>query len=283
MQNILDAEYSSILLLNAQSVNPSDKSLCKWKIPYISENFLHNIHTNIHILCISESWLKSYITDAQIHIKDYVPIRSDHSNRKGGGAILYIHEKIPISDEDHFDDITCQASFCILQTISTILINVYYPPKSSSKSFFNLLKHVKSYLDKHINFKHYDINILGDFNFANIDWSSSNCNSSHGREQQLADEALLSFIDYNMLHQVVNTPTSSSPTMKGSSVMFLLRIPDIPLSDHRVVFINLLTDLKFQCSPSPIPTFEDHTFRSLNIHKADFIKMNSILSERGGH
>ena len=207
MQNILDAEYSSILLLNAQSVNPSDKSLCKWKIPYISENFLHNIHTNIHILCISESWLKSYITDAQIHIKDYVPIRSDHSNRKGGGAILYIHEKIPISDEDHFDDITCQASFCILQTISTILINVYYPPKSSSKSFSNLLKHVKSYL----------------------------------------------------------------------------RIPDIPLSDHRVVFINLLTDLKFQCSPSPIPTFEDHTFRSLNIHKADFIKMNSILSERGGH
>ena len=109
-------------------------------------------------------------------------------------------------------------------------INVYRPPKSSSKSFFNLLKHVQSYLDKHINVKHYDINILEDFNFPNIDWSSSNCNPSHGREQQLADEALLSFIDYNMLHQVVNTPTretslnSSSPTMKGSSAIFLLRI-----------------------------------------------------------
>ena len=144
----LDAEYSSIILLNAQSVNPSAQSLCKWKLPYISENFLNNIHTNIPILGIPESWLKSYITDAQIHIKDYVPIRSDRSIRKGGGAILYIHETIPISDEVHFDDITCQASLCILQTISTILINVY------------LLKHVQSSLDKHINVKHYDINIL---------------------------------------------------------------------------------------------------------------------------
>ena len=161
---------SIILYINekinvVESVEKNCQSLFKWKLPYISENFLHNIHTNIPILGISESWLKSYITDGQLNIKDYVPIRSDRSIRKGGGAILYIHEKIPISDEDHFDDITCQASLCILQTISTILINVYRPPKSSSKSFSNLLKHVQSYLEKHINVKHYDINILGDFNF----------------------------------------------------------------------------------------------------------------------
>ena len=37
--------------------------------------------------------MKSYITDAQIHTKDYVPIRSDRSIRKGGGAILYIMKK----------------------------------------------------------------------------------------------------------------------------------------------------------------------------------------------
>ena len=233
------------------------------------------------MLGISESWLKSYITDAQIHIKDYVPIRSDRSIRKGGGAILYIHEKIPISDEDrdHFDDITCQASLCILQTISTILINVYRPPKS----FSNLLKHVQSYLDKHINDKHYDINILGDFNFPNIDWSSSICNPSHGREQQLAGEALLSFIDYNMLYQVVNTPTRDRNILElfltnNERLIRNVSAQDTPLSDHRVVSINLLTNLKSQSPPSPIPTFEDHTFRSLNIHKADFIKMNSMLS-----
>ena len=240
---------------------------------------MHNNHTNI-----PESWLKSYITDAQIHIKDYVPIRIDRSIRKGGGAILYIHEKISISDEDRFDDITCQASLCSLQTISTILINVYRPPKSYSKSFSNLLKNVQSYLDNHIHDKHYDINILGDFNFPNIDWSSSICNPSHGREQQLAGEALLSFINYNMLYQVVNTPTRDRNILElfltnNERLIRNVSAQDTPLSDHRVVSINLLTDhLKSQSPPSPIPTFEDHTFRSLNIHKADFIEMNSMLS-----
>ena len=125
---------------------------------------------------------------------------------------------------------------------------------------------------------------LGDFNFPNIDWSSVNCNPSHGREQQLAGEAILSFIDHNMLHQVVNTPTRDRNILElfltnNERLIRNVAAQDTPLSNHRVVFINLLTDLKYQSPPSPIPTFEDHTFRSLNIHKADFIKMNSILSE----
>ena len=121
-------------------------------------------------------------------------------------------------------------------------------------------------------------------NFPNTDWSSSNCNPSYGREQQLAGEALLSFIDYSMLHQVVNTPTRDRNILElfltnNERLIRNVSAQDTPLSDYRVVFINLLTDLKSQSPPSPIPTFEDHTFRSLNIHKADFIKMNSILSE----
>ena len=128
------------------------------------------------------------------------------------------------------------------------------------------------------------LNILEDFNFPNIDWSSSNCNPSHGREQQLAGEALLSFIDYNMLHQVVNTPTRDRNILElfltnNERLIRNVAAQDSPLSDHRVVSMNLLTDMKSQNPPSPISTFEDHTFRSLNIHKADFIKMNSILSK----
>ena len=87
-----------------------------------------------------------------------------------------------------------------------------------------------------------------------------------------------------MLHQVVNTPTRDINILElfltnNERLIRNVSAQDTPLSDHRVVFTNLLTDLKSQSPPSPIPTFEDHTFRSLNIHKSDFIKMNSILSE----
>ena len=85
-----------------------------------------------------------------------------------------------------------------------------------------------------------------------------------------------------MLHQVVNTPTRNILELFLTNNEKLIRNVSAQythLSDHRVVFINLLTDLKSQSPPSPVPTFEDHTFRSLNIHKADFIKMNSILPE----
>ena len=87
-------------------------------------------------------------------------------------------------------------------------------------------------------------------------------NPSHGREQQLAGEALLSFIDYNMLHQVVNTLTRDRNILEiflanNERLIRNVSAQDTPLSDHRVVFINLFTDLKSQNPPSPIPTFED--------------------------
>ena len=280
----MEPEYSAILLLNAQSVNPGANSACKWKLPFISENFLHHSDTNIPILGISESWLKGYLTDAQIHIKDYVSIRSDRSTRTGGGTLLYVHQDIPISDEDFYDDTICQASFCILQTISTILINIYRPPKSPLRSFIALLKDIQTFLDKHMEGKHYDINIMGDFNFPNIDWKSSISLPTLGREQQEAGQALLNFIDHNMLAQVVNTPTRENSILElfltnNERIIRNVAAEDTPLSDHRVVIVNFLIDLKSNSLPQSTPKFEDHTFRSLNIHKTDFGQMNTMLSD----
>ena len=82
----------------------------------------------------------------------------------------------------------------------------------------------------------------------------------------------------------VNTPTRDRIILElfltnNKRLIRNVAAQDTPLSDHRVVFINRLTDLKSQSPTSPIPTFEDITFRSPNIYKADSIKMNSILSE----
>ena len=279
----MGTECSSILILNAQSISPHAKSTCKWKIPFISDNILNNGKSNIPILGITETWLKSYISDAQIYIKNYLPFRCDRSNRKGGGTLLYVHESIPVSNESTFDDSICQAILCTLSSCSTILINVYRPPKSSLNSFNKLLQYIQCYLDPLMEEKHQDIIIIGDFNFPNIDWPTQTCNPSLGREQQESGEAFIDFIQHNMLDQVVDRPTRDQNTLdlfltNNSRVIRNIEADKSTLSDHSIVSVNLLYNMKAP-SLSSTPSFEDNTFRSLDLQKADYSQINSILSE----
>ena len=278
----MGTEYSSILFLNAQSISPHAKSPCKWKIPYISENLL-TTGSNIPILGITETWLKSYISDAQISIENYLPFRSDRSDRKGGGAILYIHESIPVTQESNFDDKVCQAVLCTLPTITTILINVYRPPDASLSSFTKLLRVIQSYIDPIMEAKYHDINIIGDFNFPNIDWNTLTCTPSQGREQYDSAESLLEFMQHNLLLQVVDRPTRGQNTLdlfftNNNRVIRNIETENTTLSDHDLVKINLLYNMKSPPTPSA-PHFKEHTFRSLDLQKADYPKINDLLSD----
>ena len=224
------------------------------------------------------------MTDAQIHIKNYIPIRGDRSSRKGGGTILYVHKNIPISREHIFDDTICQATFCVLETISTIIMNVYRPPKATLNSFSTLLQHAQEFLDENLKNKHYDINIMGDFNFPNIDWVSSTCTPSQGREQYESGEAFLSFIDHNMLIQVVDKPTRNGNILdlfltNNDRIIRSIDVHKTKLSDHDLVSVNLLYNCLSDISPNNLPSFEEDSFRSLNLHKTNFTSVNDILAD----
>ena len=56
---------------------------------------------------------------------------------------------------------------------------------------------------------------MGDFNFPNIEWVSHTCIPSKGREQYESAEALLNFINHNMINlpEMVTSLNSSSQTM----------------------------------------------------------------------
>ena len=82
--------YSSTLLLNTQSINPSASSKSKWKVRAI-QSIIHEEKANNHsipFISITESWLKSYISDAQVNIPGYMVSRSDRGGRVrlGGGG-----------------------------------------------------------------------------------------------------------------------------------------------------------------------------------------------------
>ena len=83
-------------------------------------------------------------------------------------------------------------------------MNIYCPPSATLRSFSALLEDAQGYLDENMKGKHYDINIMSDFNFPNIGWTSSTCIPTQGREQYESGEALLNFIYHNMLVQAVD-------------------------------------------------------------------------------
>ena len=175
---------SAICLLNCQGISPRATSHSKWKIPYISETILGpDKSSSIPILAITETWLKDYISDAQISIKDYSVIRADREKRKGGGTLLYIHSSLPYSDVEKYSDSTCEAVICTIEGMKAIVACVYRPPNCSKQQTKQLLSFLSQYLNKFSQSPHMDIHILGDLNMPNIDWSSLTISPKLGRNQ----------------------------------------------------------------------------------------------------
>ena len=57
-------------------------------------------------------------------------------------------------------------------------------------------------------------------------------------------------------------------------------VQETKLSNHGgLVSVNLLHNCMTETSPTSLPAFEKDSFRSLNLHKTDFVKMNNILND----
>ena len=123
-------------------MNPSASSDCKWKVEELRSIMLNKFSTNhlVPFIAVTETWLKPYMSDAQINIPHYIPTRKDRDLRTGGGVLLYSHESIPLTDSFSFSDGTCQAIFCRFDTVKMCMAVVYRPPDSTVNSFKSVLQ-----------------------------------------------------------------------------------------------------------------------------------------------
>ena len=90
-------------------------------------------------IAITESWLKSYNTDAQLDIPGYSLSRSDRSKRTGGGVMLYSLSSLPVSVSETYDDSYCQGIFNVYPSAKLCVAVVYRPPDASFSSFSKLI------------------------------------------------------------------------------------------------------------------------------------------------
>jgi hypothetical protein len=234
-------------------------------------------------MAITESWLKSYITEAQIAIENYIPLRADRPKRTGGGCLLYIHKSFIISNEFTFCDNYNSLVLCHIETMNTTVAVLYRPPDSSPESFQKLLTAAQKKIDEiNKDRRDADLFLLGDFNLPAINWEFLTISPSICRDTKQSCLSLLDFMDRNFLTQTITVPTRKDNILDlvfTNKPEYIIETNASPtgLSDHKLVEVLL------NFNPINPPTvinqkIDPLSFRAVNCHRADFIALNEDLS-----
>ena len=244
-------------------------------------SYIENERTKKHALpfiCLTETWLKSYIADAQVNIPGYIVSRSDRNNRIGGGVLLYTHEDIPLSSREIYDDGICQALFTSYDAVKMCVATVYRPPNAPPSSFSKVLKFLANQILA-IGDDSFQLNIAGDFNFPNIDWQSLSVSAGASSDTNDSANALLSFMSNNLLNQYVLIPTHESNILdlfmsNNNQLVTNVTTSSSEFSKHSLVDVMISTNPSSIDKPN-VNKFDENEFRSLDFNAADF----DIISE----
>ena len=101
------------------------------------------------LLGLSETFLDDSWNSACLHVDQYTILRSDRKNKKGGGVLLYVPERLPFKRRP---DLEVDGVECIWIEINfprsqSILVSYVYRPPSSDVSYLELLDHMLAEAD----------------------------------------------------------------------------------------------------------------------------------------
>lgn len=201
------------LHMNARSILPKLDQLKTWCMMAKPD-----------IVVISESWLRSTVTDDVLHVDGYNVFRCDRKAR-GGGVAIYVSTKFNASI------LCCQSipkqfEFLALQikiaNAPLTIIGCYRPPSAMSEALANLTEVLSSYNGT-------EMVLLGDLN---LDWLSDK------------SEALKSTCNSLNLVQLIDSPTRfNSSKSKGDTLL------DVVLTNaaHKYTAIGVFANMSDHC------------------------------------
>ena len=171
------------------------------KLPFIRETC---ILEKPYFLAFAESRLNENIKEAEFNIQEYSYCASHRQNRKGGGVIMYINNKLTYRTLITASDAMCSMVAVYINELNLIVAMVYRPPPDHGtqyngelleKSFrkividnmYEMMNDYKSPVP--------DIVIAGDFNFPKAVWkhgigeAKATTRNENNSLQQLIDVA----------------------------------------------------------------------------------------------
>lgn len=262
-------------------MDPSINSASSWKIPHLVEEYLTDTTFHIPIIAVTETWLKPHITNAQIAIPKYQALRSDRKQRDRGGTLMYIHEDIPFTEEESFDNGYCELVVCTTKPSDTIIASLYRPPDTSDELFSPMLVFLQKYIDEATKNKHKEVIILGDFNLPCISWPENSVITNFSKHTTECARTLLSFMSQNFLSQYIDIPTRKNNVLdlfltNSANLVLHVESEETKMSDHKLINIKTQYNLNSSVNTQKQST-DKHSFRALNLHKADYASIREHL------
>ena len=181
----------------------------RWKIKALQESIDSNpIHTPFFIL--TETHLKSYHLDAEVHISGYSCYRADRVNRVRGGAAIYLHNSITVEKSRVFSNSYCEIACVYSKELDMIIAGIYRPPLSPFDKFDECLVILHRFIDEVGSTP--ELHIAGDFNLPFVNWRTSSVDP--GCSILLSDRqtalSLIAFMEEHFLLQLIDEPTRNS-------------------------------------------------------------------------
>ena len=277
-QRLCSQQVNNLKVWNIRGLYPKRDQT---KVPLLGE--LNDLE-EAELMVIMESHLNPNILDSEIQIPHFDIHRTDRTNRSRGGVMNYVKDTLSSTPILSYSNDVCEVLIIKIQQKDCVVCTIYRPPDCKANEFLPFMDKVSVKLQEH---KKSDIIIVGDFNFADIDWSDPLCRKFIETTSDINIQAnkLLNLTDDLFLQQLIHQPTRNENILdlvftNITDNLFDCNITKYKtLSDHNLIEIKLNYNQDEPTSSKKIDESVKPTgYKKYNFHKADYDSINRDLS-----
>ncbi len=237
-------------------------------------NKLHELHSTLQsgefdVVCLSETWLTSSVTDAMLATPGYIVVRCDRVGRVGGGVAILCKEELqvaPVSVDAKFATCEVCALDFVVSNCQKRLICAYRPPSTSDDATDLFVECLQSLVTGYVSGP---VCLVGDFNLPSVDWQGLRFPDIHVYASFMQD-----VVFFHGFRQLICEPT------RGDACLDLLLVNDpLLMSSHRVYvpFADTCDHNSIVFSLNHVPAASQPRYRRV-WRKADWEGARSFLA-----
>ena len=263
-------------------MTPDAGGRAQWKLQYL-QSIVKSAVSYTPYICITETWAKSYHTDAQFHIPHYNIYRADRAGRTRGGVLTYVHDNLIVSESQSFCNQYCEALVITVESEKTLIMTVYRPPDTPLNKF----KETVEFLYRALQTKDdsWVKIITGDFNFPNICWEDNHITPGTSRENNESATLLTDLLECNFLAQYIDQPTRNHNILdlfitNDQTLAHETSIVPSLISDHSIITVTFPFNIGLDSGHSEQKPYSYlNGFSNLNMSKCDYEAVANHIRE----